>query len=571
MGVTPVVAGPPALRFLVADDDAINRVLLRALLEQAGHAVIEAGDGEQAVEAFARERPDAVLLDVMMPGLDGYEAARRIKALAGECFVPILFLTALGDEASLQRCIEAGGDDFLTKPFSRAILETRIRAALRIRDMAARLERQNADLRTHQARLAEEQRVAEQVFSRFVHHGCLRAPFIRYLASPVALFNGDLLLAARQPSGGLLVLIGDFAGHGLPAALGAMPVAEVFHAGAAAGYGIGELVAEINHRLKDRLPTGLFFAACLAEIDKDGRSLAVWNGGLPDVLVCGRDHPGPRRLVSRHPPLGVLPNERLDRRVERLGLGPDDRVYLYTDGITEARNAAGELFGSARLEMAVSAACCAGAFDLVRTALSAFRRDTDQQDDMTLIEIAPGRLPVTPFESDAREPRVYQPADWRVALEFDPQTLRQVDPLPVCLQLVMALQGLGEHRERLYVILAELVNNAIDHGLLRLDSTLKHRPGGFTEYYAARTAALAALTEGTLRIELVHTVHTRGGRLTLRVEDSGPGFDDAWLSAAGADAGESVLPSGRGLALVRTLASGLRRSGHGVEAVYEWC
>tara|TARA_A100001037_G_C14683231_1_gene428297 strand:- start:75 stop:407 length:333 start_codon:yes stop_codon:yes gene_type:complete len=106
------------VRILVVDDQAPNRGLLSYILEDDGHEVLEATDGESGVAQFQSVAPDLVLMDVAMPGMDGYEAARTMKANADDRHVPIIFLTAHSDEASLSRCLEVGGDDFLTKPIN---------------------------------------------------------------------------------------------------------------------------------------------------------------------------------------------------------------------------------------------------------------------------------------------------------------------------------------------------------------------------------------------------------------------------------------------------------------------
>ena len=129
------------MRLLIADDEASNRLLLKGLLRKSGHVVIEAQNGREAVEMFAEERPDMVFMDVMMPEMDGYEATERIKALAGERWIPVIFLTALSDEAGLARCIECGGDDFLTKPYSPVLLGARMNSHLRRSDPRSRMNR----------------------------------------------------------------------------------------------------------------------------------------------------------------------------------------------------------------------------------------------------------------------------------------------------------------------------------------------------------------------------------------------------------------------------------------------
>lgn len=543
-------------------------MVLRAILEQDGHQVFQADNGTNAVLAYERERPDIVLMDVMMPVMDGYDATRRIKTLAGSRFVPVIFLTALTDEASLARCIEAGGDDFLTKPYNRVILQSKISSLLRLRDLYRVREQQRDEIQFHHQRLQQEQTLAERIFSKVVHRGCLDSQNIRYLVSPAALFNGDMLLAARRPSGGLLAMLGDFTGHGLPAAVAALPTAELFYEMTAKGYSIGDIVGEINQRLKAMLPPELFLAACLLELDDSGASLAAWNGGIPDVLIRNAHSQALRRLPSRHLPLGVVSNAALDRSVELIQLEAGDRIYAYTDGLTEAANEDGEMFGEERLSNCLSDHT-GDPYTLLCTTLDRFRGDHAQRDDITLLELtaaagdkialAESFMPVVP---------AHPPSHWRVLLELKIDALRQADPLPSVLQLVTELQALNEHRQRIYMVVAEMFSNALDHGLLRLDSALKDSPQGFAEYYERRKQALAALAEGWITIELVHVPSAGGGQLTVTVRDSGPGYNKA-LSA---DINTNVSESGRGMALLHTLCVTVvvHPPGNCVEATYEW-
>jgi CheY-like chemotaxis protein/serine phosphatase RsbU (regulator of sigma subunit) len=568
--LTPETAARVPLRFLIVDDERINLMVLRAILEHDGHRVIQAANGLEAVAAFEHESPDMVLMDVMMPVLDGYEAARRIKTLAGARFVPVIFLTALTDEQSLARCVVAGGDDFLTKPYSRVILRSKISALVRLRELYRVREQQHDEILFHHRRLQQEQAIAERIFSKVVHSGCLDSPSIRYQISPVALFNGDLLLAARRPSGGLLVLLGDFAGHGLPAALGTLPTAEIFYVMTAKGYAVGDIVAEINHKLKTTLPPELFLATCLLEIDVSGTSLAVWNGGIPDVLIRAAHGKSLRHLPSRHLPLGVVKNSELDRSVELARLDAGDRIYVHTDGLTEAVNAVGDMFGEQRLHRCLTeGADTEGRFEALCASLDRFRGAIAQRDDITLLELTPvvdGKIPATDSVMPGALPR--RPAHWRVTLELKVDALRQANPLPPMLQLVTELQSLNEHRERIYMIVAEMFNNALEHGLLRLDSALKDSPRGFAEYYQRREQAIATLDEGWISIELAHEPSAHGGQLSIQVRDSGPGYARPVPAGFAANA----AASGRGLELLRTLCKSVivHDPGNHVEAVYEW-
>jgi adenylate cyclase len=115
---------------LIADDDGISRKLLRRLLEQDGHEVRAASDGHEALELFADEPCDVVLLDILMPGLDGISVLEKLKGMPGGEHVPVLMISAVDETESVVRCIEIGADDYLTKPFNPVILRARINAGL---------------------------------------------------------------------------------------------------------------------------------------------------------------------------------------------------------------------------------------------------------------------------------------------------------------------------------------------------------------------------------------------------------------------------------------------------------
>jgi CheY-like chemotaxis protein len=384
------LAVPVNTSVLVVDDDDTNRLVLEGLLSEAGHRVFEARHGAEAVDLYERHRPDAVLMDIMMPVMDGFEATRRIRALAGSHYVPILFLTALTDDKSLVRCIEAGGSDFLTKPYRHPILSLKVDAALRAHNVTLELERRMETLREHHDHLKQEQEVAERIFGNMVHRGHLHEPCFRYRVSPAALFNGDLLLAARRPDGGVRVLVGDFTGHGLPAAVGAIPVAEMFYVMTGKNRPLSELAREINRKLKNVLPPEIFLAACLLDVTPG--AFDVWSGGIPDVLIRDVNTGALREVSAQHMPLGILPDAEFSDAVESVKLTRDERLCVYSDGVIEARNDAGECFKAARLHACLQRAGDGDGAAAAWEAVNAFRGVSTQQDDITLIEILPERL-----------------------------------------------------------------------------------------------------------------------------------------------------------------------------------
>ncbi|WP_166364104.1 ATP-binding SpoIIE family protein phosphatase [Pseudomonas akapageensis] len=538
------------LTVLIAEDNAAERMLLSSIVRRQGHAVLTAENGAEAVEVFSRQRPHLVLLDAMMPVMDGFEAAQRIKALAGETLVPIIFLTSMSEEQALVRCLEAGGDDVLAKPYNQLILAAKIKAMNRLRRLQATVLEQRDQLARHHEHLRREQHVAKAVFDQVAHAGCLNSPNIRYLQSPYALFNGDLLLAAFTPAGDMRVLLGDFTGHGLPAAVGAMPLAEVFYGMTAKGYGMAETLREMNAKLKRILPVDMFCCATLLALSFQRRLVEVWNGGMPEGylhrVATGQRVP----LVSRHLPLGILSPERFDVSTEVLPLALGDRVFLLSDGVIDTQDATGRSFGAQRLQQVFAAnQAPEHLFEDILQAVARFGGKS--RDDVSMVDItmvAPDRLVPPPLVySDSGES---SPLDWSVSFEFRADTLKRFNPLPYLLQLLQEIHGLRAQSAAIYSVLNELYSNALEHGVLGLDSTLKRDVAGFARYYQERNDRLERLQEGYVRLHLRIEPGVQGGRLLIEVQDSGTGFDVEQVLALPLT--ERRL-SGRGLNLVRQL------------------
>ncbi|HTO56299.1 MAG TPA: response regulator, partial [Pseudomonadales bacterium] len=254
------------IRVLVADDNRIDRTLLSRIVAREGHTVVTAVDGDEAIEKFTTERPQIVLLDALMPGLDGFEVARRIRDAAGDAFIPIIFLTSLTEADELARCLSVG-DDFLSKPYNSVILRAKITALERMRQLHATMQEQRDEIAQNNARLLREQQAAKDIFDSVAHSGCLNARNIRHLISPLAVFNGDVVLAARNPAGSMYVLLGDFTGHGLTASIGAMPLAEIFYGMTQKGFHLADVLRECNRKLKEILPVGYFCCATMVDFN----------------------------------------------------------------------------------------------------------------------------------------------------------------------------------------------------------------------------------------------------------------------------------------------------------------
>lgn len=561
------------IKVLIADDNQIDRLVLSRIVRNQGYDVFEAENGALAVTAYEEFRPDIVLMDVMMPVMDGREAARRIKADAGEEFVPVIFLTSLTDAQSLADCLDSGGDDFLSKPYNPIILKAKISSFYRMREMHRMLQAQRDTIAIHNEHLLHEQHVAKAVFDNVAHAGCLSAPNIRFMLSPLAVFNGDVLLAARNPAGGMYVLLGDFTGHGLPAAIGAMPLAEIFYGMTAKGFALSDILREINLKLKGILPVGFFCCAVVAELNFDRKIMNVWMGGVPDCYLLRATSGEVETLSSRNLPLGVLSNEKFKDEMVEYQVDAGDRLFVWSDGIQEARNPHGEMFGEERLrDVFVTTQNPEDVFDAIQTALNDFLEGSGNDDDTTLLELKMvEESELEEVELKLASGPVSGPIDWEMHYELGISSLKNFNPMPLMIHVMMEVPGLRAMGGQLYTVMAELFSNAFEHGVLGLSSSLKATPQGFMEYYRQREERLDGLVDGFVRIHMQHRGDGRSGELILRIEDSGPGFDYQEVLER-KRRGEGNEYSGRGLRLIEEICDSLQYIGIGnqVEAVIRW-
>ncbi len=552
------------LTLLIADDNVSDRMILRAIVRRLGHYVLEAEDGVKAVALFEQHRPDLILMDVFMPNMDGEQATWLIKQKAGDHMVPVIFLTSLTEAGQLADCLDAGGDDFLTKPYNRVILQAKIAAFARMLALHKQVQQQ----REH---LVREQEAAKAVFDSIAHHGALNLPNLRYLISPMSIFNGDVMLVAQHPSGGIAVFLGDFTGHGLPAAIGAMPLSETFYGMISKGFSLRDVTTEINRKLKSILPVGVFCCANLVELSFRNRTIEVWTGGLPDNLLYNQRSGEVKRLVSRHMALGVLSPQRFRYEPYFIEMDPDDVLYLWSDGIPETMNPQGEMFGDERMfEVFADAGPAAPLFDRLVGKVRDFSGQSVQGDDHTLLQIHMISEDELPSVDDHATTHAAGGGArcWSMDFELCDDSIAHFDPLPMFTHMIMEVPGLRTRSSQVYTILAELYANALDHGILKLDSKLKKSAAGFSRYYQLRQERLQALQSARISIRLQHEPEGEGGILRIEIEDSGEGFDYQQSSYTHHADGYS----GRGLPLIRSLCSSFAYLGAGnrVRAEFSW-
>jgi CheY-like chemotaxis protein len=558
------------MKILIADDNASDRLLLSKIISKQGHEVIQAENGKLAIDCYVKYSPDIILMDVIMPEMDGKEAAKEIKQLAGEDLIPIIFLTSLIDAQSLADCLESG-DDFLSKPYNHIILKAKIDAFVRMRSMHATLQKQRDTIVANNQHMLHEQHVAKAVFDNVAHSGCLNASNIKYMLSPLAVFNGDVLLAARKPSGGMHVFLGDFTGHGLPAAIGAMPMAEIFYGMTAKGFGLRDILREINMKLKSILPIGFFCCAAVVDLSFTKRSISMWMGGVPDSYLLSDEGRKLESIRSHHLPLGVLSSEQFDDEMTEHTMDVGDRLYMWSDGIIEARNSASDMFGEERLLSIFESGLAPDTlFETVKKQVSDFVGESERDDDTTIIELKMvDESELEDSELVMKQGTITGPSDWSLEYELGVDSLKHFNPLPLLMHIMMEVPALRIMGGQLFTVVAELFSNGLEHGILNLDSSLKSTPAGFAQYYSLRQEHLDALTEGFIKVGMKHqSIGGRSGIFTLSIEDSGKGFDYPDKFTKVPNEAQKKF-SGRGIPLIYSLCHSLEYLGCGNKVVAE--
>ena len=564
----PTPSPPPPPRratVLVVDDEPVNRTLLKGLLRR-NFDVVEAASGADALALAPGGLIDVVVMDIHMPGMGGFEATPLIKAAAGERYLPVILMTASNEEALLSEGLARGADDFLLKPISRTLLEAKVNALLRAADVFRVLRDQNRELTARRAAAQRDYEIARGVFDRVTRRSRLDLPDVIAEGSSLEAFNGDLLLAAQAGSK-LRLLVGDFTGHGLSAAVGALPVSEVFFAMTQQAFALGDLVRELAEKLHRMFPRDLFLAACLVDIDLVSGSLAVWNGGLPDALVFSGNGELVARAPSRHPPLGILPGAAVDRAVVQLPFARGARLAVFSDGLPESRGKDGTMFGIERVERELTAAGRVADWTApLREAHAAFRGLRAVEDDITFVGITHTPALAAALADEAgRTSRGRDATRASLHVRFDASAVKRADALAPLLDLLATPALFGPRRVDAQVILTELFANAVDHGLLALDSGIKETPGGFAAYHRLRDERLASLADGFVSVDIGLVARCGGKAVVITVADTGRGFVPGEQAAQGCP----YAKAGRGLQLVRALAQELdiRNGGTTVEAV----
>jgi serine phosphatase RsbU (regulator of sigma subunit) len=370
----------------------MNRDLLSRRLKQLGHAVETAENGRQALEKIATEEFDLVLLDIMMPEVDGYKVLERLRGDGTLDRLPVIMISAVTEMDSVVRCIEMGATDYLPKPFNPVLLKARVGATLekkRLRDKerlwAKSMERELEIGREIQMSFLPEelpQRSGWEISARFL---------------PARQVAGDFYDVFPLGSGAHIgVIVADVCDKGVGAALFMALFRSLLRAFAERAFAdpsstesarIESVILSTNDYIaRTHGSSNMFATVFFGVLDPATGSLSWINAGHEEPIVC--DASGVvERLPPSGPALGLMPGMKFEVRKSRLESG--QILFAFTDGVTESRDASGKLFSEERLLALIEErAFTAGALlDEVENAVAAHSAGAERFDDITMLAV----------------------------------------------------------------------------------------------------------------------------------------------------------------------------------------
>ena len=322
-------AGP---QILIVDDDAASRKLLAKMLSATGYVCRESDNASDALKVVHEEQPAMLLLDFKMPGIDGAEALRRLRADSNPAVaqIPVIMLTGHGENEVT--CFNAGADDFVIKPINAEVLRARIETQLRLHSLRVQLQQQNQELEAWRRNLERDLAAARLTQQSLIPQKPPTLPGWEIAACyrPVIEVGGDIYGWLPIKNGRWLFWIADATGHGASAALMTTLAKLLFHHGHAEHERPAAIMQAMNNDLRGIFGGRSFMSAMCVALDPANGQASVVGAGHPPLLIT-RFGRGTEAIPSSAPPLGLVEQSQFTETT--LELNPGDAFTLYTDGL----------------------------------------------------------------------------------------------------------------------------------------------------------------------------------------------------------------------------------------------
>jgi len=367
-------------RILIVDDVKANvDVLVNALRDEYKLSV--ALDGAAALRSIEKQAPDLVLLDIMMPGIDGYEVCRQLRTRESTRELPVMFLSSLEDVTDKARGFEVGGNDYLTKPFELLEVKARVRSLLKAKAYADAVREA----------MARDLRIAREI-----QMGILPADpaavtkgtgiDVHAIVEPAKEVGGDLYEVLRVSDDRVVVALGDVSGKGIPASLFMAVTVTLLRTMARQMAEPDAILRKLNDELAEQNPRGMFVTLQCLVFDLRERTVSCAGAGHHQLAVLSPGRPPRLACKSTGRPVGLMPGNPISS--ESFPLANGDMYVLFSDGVSEAMNIADDFYGEDRLMATLAPLSSASPTDIVGRVLAdvrAFADGAKQSDDITVL------------------------------------------------------------------------------------------------------------------------------------------------------------------------------------------
>ena len=325
-------------RILVVDDDANNREMLVRRVEKQGYIVVTADSGLQALKKLRSQDIDLVLLDLIMPGIDGYQVLSRMKSDSKLRHIPVIMISALDQENGIARCIELGAEDYLSKPFNPVFLRARVGASLEKKLL------RDQERRTYEALVESQTKLAGELAEAGAYVKSLLPPpltgdiRIEYSFKPSEQLGGDAFGYHWIDDDHFAIYLLDVCGHGVGAALLSISVLNVLRAQSLPGVDFNnpaEVLSGLNRTFKMENQNNMYFTIWFGVFNRSSRELVYSSGGHPPALLFTHkdgDRP-PDQLKTSNPIIGFM--DESEYRNESCTITEDSCFYVFSDGVYE--------------------------------------------------------------------------------------------------------------------------------------------------------------------------------------------------------------------------------------------
>ena len=367
---------------LIVDDTPANLKLLSQILTTAGYHIRVASNGTHALASVEMALPDLILLDVKMPGLNGYEVCAKLKTNARTAEIPVIFISALDDLQDKLQGFHAGGLDYITKPFQLEEVLARVKTHLELRNIQQKL-------RTANARMAHELNLAALMQANFIPQKMPQIAGWQFDAAllPARETSGDFFDIFMLPDGKLAFMIADVVDKGVAAALFMVLSWSLIRELVLSYPSNPDLVLEkVNQRIISIIEGLEFVTVFLGILNPKTGNLIYANAGHNPPLHLQRNSNDAALLNRTGMALGV--SEDVNWQMQQINILKGDAVILYTDGITEACNEAGEIMDFEKFKACVLKFKNESATEIKQGILDTaqnFLNGHPQQDDITLL------------------------------------------------------------------------------------------------------------------------------------------------------------------------------------------